>query len=164
MKISILLAPLIIVSSFLAPELSYAKRESKPVKVIAPDLIVESFEFGKFPDKFCPMNNIPHENIKFIPCKIVKGIGYNWGYRLKLKTSRTKIKLCSDGDYLSQRGPEAAKPHLPFKDVNAIEVPQDGFFYDDRYVLTFGFRKGQYWTKVWIEGVELPPLIYTIKN
>ncbi|MBZ0188069.1 MAG: hypothetical protein K8F91_17610 [Candidatus Obscuribacterales bacterium] len=61
-------------------------KENNPLKVIAPDLVVESFECGEFPDG---PKELDPANEHFVPKKKTRG-GFI-GYRLKLKTDRKEI-------------------------------------------------------------------------
>lgn len=118
-------------------------KEKKPLKVVAPDLVVESFEFGEFPDG---AKELDPTKERFIPKKKTPG-GFI-GYRLKLKTNRKEITWRRDLDETK------GKDHK--------EKVVNGLVYE-KWVVVAGFPKGKHVIRGWIEGVELPPITYTIK-
>lgn len=132
-------------------------KEEQPLKVISPDLIVESFEFGKFPEGKAPMDEVPNSKVKFFPTTVVKGRGFSYGYRLKLKTSRKQINWTHTvGSFARKKSDEATKGKEKLHDV------ENGVVYFN-FPIVDGFKKGKYWIKGWIEGQELPVLSYTVK-
>lgn len=138
---------LILATLFVASPM-FARDGSKPLKEIAPDLVVESFDFGKFPVGHGP-GDVPAEKVKFIPVKVVKKnkLGFSYGYRLKVKTPRPKIlwrhKMRVEG-----------RDH---------EIPiSSGLYYKDWDIVS-GYPKGRYEIRGWVEGIELPAISYRIK-
>ena len=136
----------------------WSKEHKEPLKVIAPDLIVESCEFGKFPHKFAPMDEVPHEKVKFIPTNIAEGFGYSYGYRLVLKTSRKKVHWTHVVGASPGVDPSKAKP----RKIQPEKVTGDGIFYFN-FPIVAGYGKGKYWIKVWVEDEPLPVMYYTVK-
>lgn len=124
-------------------------KEPTPLKVIAPDVVVESFEFGKYPSGKDP-HAVDATKVKFIPVPslIASEEGYFYGYRLKLKTTRTKV-------FLNQAFGKSAKG------LGWYAKPNNGIIYEEW--LLDGVRNGKRSVMVWVEGVELPPLVYTVK-
>ncbi len=124
----------------LAP--SYAKEQTYPI-TIAPDLIVESFEFGEFPDG---NKTVVNGSETFIPKRTVRGDFI--GYRIKLKTKRTSVRF-----------------HHQL--MNAIEGIDGNEKINNRtilvkWIVTKNFPRGERWVKVWIEGKQLPLLRYKV--
>ncbi len=128
---------------------STTAKETKPLKVIAPDLIVESLDFGKYPDGK-DSHSVKPRSVNFIPVPshVASSEGYVYGYRLKLKTTRSKVLLNQAFDKSPKGSGWAAKP-------------TDGFIYED-WPLD-GVRNGKHSVSVWVEGVALPTLVYTVK-
>src|SRR5271170_3816372 len=94
------LATLIIM--FLAAA-AVAAPETKPLKVIAPDLIIESAEYGAFVPRgdvtmFVPTTNIARPDLA------------QYGWRLKLKTTRNEV-------HWSETGGNAPKPIHVFTSI-----------------------------------------------
>jgi len=116
----------------------------KPLKVIAPDLIVESFEFGEFPDG---AKKLDPATERFHPTQTTRG-GFI-GYRLKLKTSRDSIIWRRSLDE------KIGKDHDE-------KVAAGGLIYE-KWIITEGFPKGRHAIRGWIEGVELPAIYYTVR-
>ncbi len=127
----------------------------QPLKVIAPDLVVESFEFGKFPNGKGPLDRVKPEQYKFIPVPshIANEVGYAYGYRLKLRTTRPTVRL-----FQSCSSPCPAKFH---KGDGYTAKVYKGAIYDEW--LVDGFRNVPHWVQVWIEDFELPKLTYYVR-
>ncbi|MDR3616001.1 MAG: hypothetical protein P4L53_20760 [Candidatus Obscuribacterales bacterium] len=127
---------------FSASSLSVGAEEKEHLKVIAPDLIVESFEGGKFPKHHAPSDK--PKKVIFIPTKESKDPGFTYGYRIKLKTTRKEVNVKEQFEA------------FPAKSVGRMEKPIDGCIYRDweDEALTVP----NYWVKVWLEDVELPTL------
>jgi len=146
----------LVLSLFLAASLAslaWCKESKKPLKVIAPDLIVESFDFGEFPDG--PKDQ-PASKERFHSTSLTHG-GFI-GYRIKLKTDRKTVKLSHKIGSFRGSGPESAMKHK----TDAI-VPIDNGVICNKWVITAGYPRGKYWVKVWLEGKALPAVSYTIK-
>jgi hypothetical protein len=132
-----------------------AKAETKPLKVVAPDLVVESFEFGKYTEGKGPIDDHSGKsNYEFIPVpsNVAKETGCGYGYRIRLKTHRTKIRIGQSVD--------KPFPHEPKKGEGRQTTPVDGCIYDEW--LLDGFKNGSYSVRVWVEDVELPKLNYKV--
>lgn len=131
-----------------------AKTPEKPLATIAPDLIVEALEFGKFPDGKSPFE-VSADKVKFIP--VPSGIanegGCEYGFRLKVKTKSKAIRL-----YKTFNTP---KPREPKKGDGYTVSPVNGAIYECWHL--DGFKNGDYWVKVWLEDKELPKLAYKLK-
>jgi hypothetical protein len=130
-------------------------KPSAPLKVIAPDLIVESLEFGKFPSGYGP-HDLPPNKVKFIPVprRIVSEESYSYGYRIKLKTTRPTVLIWQAFD----SWPENPKQ----KGQGRHEKPSANGCIYETWPLD-GVRNGPRWVKVWVENIELPKLTYTVK-
>lgn len=145
----------LLLAASLAASPVWCKEQKKPLKVIAPDLIVESFEFGEFPNG---PKEVPASEEKFVPKHTTKG-GFI-GYRLKLKTTRERVKWCSKTGLCKGKDPAKAKINQGYE--NFYIEPENGLYYSKR-VLAGNYPKGKYWIKGWIEGKALPILYYTVK-
>jgi hypothetical protein len=122
-------------------------KTKQALEEIATDLVVESFEFGKFPNGKDP-HSVDPDKVVFIPVPSASEEGFAYGYRLKLKTSRPQILL-------NQAFDKSAKG-LGWK-----AKPLDGIIYEE-WPLD-GVRNGQHKVTVWIEGKQLPTLLYNVK-
>jgi hypothetical protein len=81
----------ILLAALLASNAVFAKTK-QPLEEIATDLIVESFEFGKYPNGKDP-HSVGADKVVFIPVSAASEEGFAYGYRLKLKTSRPQISM-----------------------------------------------------------------------
>lgn len=125
------------------PDPPFESKSREPLLVIAPDLIVESFEFGEFPDGAKEPD--PGKE-RFIPKQKTPG-GFI-GYRLKLRTSRKEITWRHQLDTIEGK--------------NHKESVNNGTIYC-KWVIVAGFPKGKHTLRGWVEDVELPPITYTVK-
>lgn len=121
-------------------------KEQKPILVMAPDLVVESCQVGRFNCDHSP-SRVPSEKVIFTPSKVSDGGCY--GYRIKLRTSQKKVKISEEFEL------------FPEKSVGRMETPVNGIIYRDWP--DTGVHKGPHWIKVWVNDVELPTLHYTRK-
>jgi hypothetical protein len=133
-----------------------AKEEKLP-RAIAPDLVVESFEFGKFPTGHGP-HEVSAEEVRFIPVpnRIVSGASNcEYGCRIKLRTNRHDVRI-----YRTFNTPV---PTEPKKGEGYMVKPTSGGAIYETWLLD-GFKSGTYWMKMWVEDVELPKLTYTLEK
>lgn len=136
-KISFLLTVLALMSVA-----AFSEAAVQPLKIIAPDLVVESCELGKFPDHHAPSDK--QNKVIFIPTIVSKCCGYSFGYRIKLRTTRKQVKIAEQFE------------GFPSTPAGRMETPKNGLIYRDWD--DGGVRKGPYWVRIWVEDVELPVL------
>jgi len=135
----------ILLAALLTCGVVFAKT-NQPPEEIASDLVVESFEFGKFPNGKDP-HSVGPDKVVFIPAPSALEEGFAYGYRLKLKTSRPQILLNQAFDN-------------SVKGLGWKAKPLNGIIYED-WPLD-GVRNGQHKVSVWIEGKQLPTLLYNV--
>jgi hypothetical protein len=121
-------------------------KEQKPILVIAPDLIIESCQVGKFRCDLSP-TRVPISKVQFTPSDVSDGGCY--GYRIKLRTTRKQVKISEEFELFKE------------KSVGRLETPVDGIIYRDWD--DAGLHKGPHTVKVWVDDIELPTLHYTRK-
>lgn len=134
-------------------------KETAPLKVIAPDLIVESVDFGKFPPGHGPLDDGMKPNeYRFIPLSkhLANQKAFGYGYRIRLKTDREKVRIFQGVD-----APFNLGKLTPKKGDGTYEKPVNGAIYKE--FLMDGLKNGNYNVYLWVEDVELPKLEYTVK-
>ncbi|MBZ0187993.1 MAG: hypothetical protein K8F91_17225 [Candidatus Obscuribacterales bacterium] len=122
---------------------AWSRERKKELKIIAPDLIVESFEFGEFRNG---PEEVPPEKEKFAPTTSTKG---GWvGYRLKLKTTRKKVRWYHQID--STKGKEHTE-----------DVCNGSIYF--KWPIVDGYPRGRHLVKGWLERIELPAAHFTVQ-
>lgn len=120
---------------------------------ISNQLSVKSIEFGCFPAGFSPVETKLNQ-VKFIPLAnpVASRCGYSYGYRVRLVTTLTTVRLSSSSMNNSENHKAGAG------DVTKIEK---GCIYGT-WPLD-GVSNGKYWIKVWINDVQLPVIRYEVR-
>ncbi|HEY9871497.1 MAG TPA: hypothetical protein V6D08_20235 [Candidatus Obscuribacterales bacterium] len=122
-----------------------AAKESVPLKVIAPDLVIESVEQGEFLDD--PADPRHFRRTDVVPRKN----RYLFGWRMKVKTTRKSILV-------QERGP-AGKGHngVPFQ-----AVPKHGYIFQASDIVA-GVSPGKYSATIYVENVPVTTVTSTVK-
>jgi len=147
----IALAAVIALSSL--SNFSVGAKNGGPLKLITPDLSVQSVEFGKFPKGLSP-NDVGVSRARFIPTTEAGEHGFWYGYRVVVNTNRTRILLRDTSD---------VKTHVERGDQGTYVKPVDGVVYKC-WDIVDGFPAGKHWIQVWIENKKLPRLNYNVAH
>lgn len=122
---------------------------SDGLKELAPDLKVLSAEFGRFPTDKGP-RNLNGRDVVFQKTNKVKGVGFSYGWRIKLDTSRKSVDVYEVWD---------GKKTVP-EQGRAYEV-KDGYIYHD-WDVVMGTRKGKHTVEVYVEKRPIKKFTYSV--
>jgi len=122
--------------------------ESKPLKVIAPDLVVEAAEFGAFPAGKGPRDRKGKE-VVFVPTEHVDKVGFSYGWRIKLQTPRKTVHVYPVwGDHAKEQKIQ----------LGAVEKVVDGYIYHDWDEV--GAKEHRHSVTVYVEGTPVKSFVY----
>jgi hypothetical protein len=119
-------------------------KESLPLKVIAPDLVIESAEQGEFLDD-------PADPRRFKTGDIVGKKCGLFGWRMKVKTTRKLILVQEKG---SGKGQGNALP--------VRKTPKHGYLFSAADIVQ-GVPRGKYSSTVFVENVPVKTFTRTVK-
>ena len=121
-----------------------AAKENVPLKVIAPDLVIESAEQGAFYDD--PVNPKHFKSLNVVP----QPHRFLFGWRMKVVTTRKSILV--QERTLEGHGKQGQR-------FNA--VPQDGYVYNATDIVA-GYPAGTFKKRIFVENVPVVTFTYTI--
>lgn len=139
----------ILISIFALQVFSVASAKDAYLATIAPDLKVVSAQFGAFPADKGPGER-KGKDVVFKRTNHVKEVGFSYGWRIKLDTSRKSVRVYEIWDE-QQKKPGKGQ---------SVEIV-DGLIFDD-WDVVMGTRKGKHTVEVFLEGVPVKKFVYFV--
>ncbi|HMP54315.1 MAG TPA: hypothetical protein PKD05_22410 [Candidatus Melainabacteria bacterium] len=140
---------LILISILALQVFSVASAKDAYLATIAPDLKVVSAQFGAFPADKGPGER-KGKDVVFKRTNHVKEVGFSYGWRIKLDTSRKSVRVYAIWD------DRESKPGKG----ESVEIV-DGYIYQD-WDVVMGTRKGKHTVEVFLEGVPVKKFVYFV--
>ncbi len=139
----------VIVTCLLIGSQSFAK-DAKPLKVVAPDLVIENAEQGAY----CKVDEKTHDvdprDLK--PLSVIpRKHSFMFGWRMAIKTSRKSVLVqerSADGK---------GKSGMPFQ-----AVPKFGYIYNFTDIVA-GVGKGKYSKTIFVEDLPVKTFTYEVR-
>lgn len=139
----------ILISILALQVFSVASAKDAYLATIAPDLKVVSAQFGAFPADKGPGER-KGKDVVFKRTNHVKEVGFSYGWRIKLDTSRKSVRVYEIWDE-QQKKPGKGQ---------SVEIV-DGLIFDD-WDVVMGTRKGKHTVEVFLEGVPVKKFVYFV--
>lgn len=139
----------ILISILALQVFSVASAKDAYLATIAPDLKVVSAQFGAFPADKGPGER-KGKDVVFKRTNHVKEVGFSYGWRIKLDTSRKSVRVYEIWDE-QQKKPGKGQ---------SVEIV-DGLIFDD-WDVVMRTRKGKHSVEVFLEGVPVNKFVYFV--
>jgi len=125
------------------PFASVIADDVKPLKIIAPDLVIDTVEQGEFLDD-------PPDPRHFKPSNVVGKHTGLFGWRMKINTTRKTVLV-------QEKAVKGSANALPFK-----AVPKFGYIFSAKDIVT-GVSSGYYASTIFVENVPVTTLTMVVK-
>ena len=117
---------------------------NKPLKVIAPDLIIETAELGEFLDDPADPRHFKQSDVVGKKCGL-------FGWRMKVRTTRNSVLV---QDKATQKGDPSGLP--------VRRVPKYGYLFSAGDIVQ-SVSPGQYSSTVFVENIPIKTFVMTVE-